>query len=64
MGRLKKLKKIRLHREGTHILVAGLLFFLAINSLVYLSFSVSKCICLWVNGKLLPLPDPYIRRRD
>ncbi len=35
MGRLKKLKKIRIHREGTHILVAGLLFFLAINSLVY-----------------------------
>jgi phosphatidylserine decarboxylase len=38
MGRLKKLKKIRLHREGTHILVAGLLFFLAINSLVYFCF--------------------------
>lgn len=38
MGRLKKLKKIRLHREGTHILVAGLLFFLAINSLVYFYF--------------------------
>ncbi|WP_321519959.1 phosphatidylserine decarboxylase family protein [uncultured Bacteroides sp.] len=35
MGRLKKLKKIRIHREGTHILVAGLLFFLVINSLVY-----------------------------
>lgn len=35
MGRLKKLKKIRIHREGTHILVIGLLFFLVINSLVY-----------------------------
>jgi len=35
MGRLKRLKKIRIHREGTHILVAGLLFFLVINSLVY-----------------------------
>lgn len=35
MGRLKKLKKIRIHREGTHILAIGLLFFLVINSLVY-----------------------------
>lgn len=38
MGRLKKLKKIRIHREGTHILVIGLLFFLVINSLVYYYF--------------------------
>ena len=35
MGRLKKLKKIRIHREGAHILAIGLLFFLVINSLVY-----------------------------
>ncbi|WP_321438442.1 phosphatidylserine decarboxylase family protein [uncultured Bacteroides sp.] len=35
MGRLKKIKKIRIHREGTHILVAGLIFFIAINSLLY-----------------------------
>ncbi len=35
MGRLKKLKKIRIHREVTHILAIGLLFFLVINSLVY-----------------------------
>lgn len=38
MSRLKKLKKIRLHREGTHILVGSCLFFLVINSLVYYYF--------------------------
>lgn len=35
MGRLKKLKKIRIHREGTHILIFGFLALFAINSLVY-----------------------------
>lgn len=38
MSRLKKLKKIRLHREGTHILTGSCLFFLVINSLVYYYF--------------------------
>lgn len=35
MNRLKKLKKIRIHREGTHILVGGILFLLALNALIY-----------------------------
>lgn len=36
--RLKKLKKIRLHHEGTHTLVWGALFFIALNSLIYILF--------------------------
>lgn len=35
MGRLKKLKKIRLHREGTKILIISLLLLLGINLLLY-----------------------------
>ena len=35
MSRLKRLKKIRLHREGTHTLWGGLLLLLAINSAPY-----------------------------
>ena len=35
MSRLKRLKKIRLHREGTHTLWGGLLLLLAINSALY-----------------------------
>ena len=31
MGRLKKLKKIRIHREGTHTLAGSLLLILAVN---------------------------------
>ena len=38
--RLKKLKKIRLHHEGTHTLVWTLCALLALNGLVYLLFSV------------------------
>lgn len=38
MSRLKKLKKIRIHREGTHTLVAGLLLLLALNGIVYCGF--------------------------
>ncbi len=34
MGRLKKLKKIRIHREGTHIL-ASFLLLLLINAALY-----------------------------
>jgi hypothetical protein len=72
MGRLKKLKKIRIHREGTHILAIGLLFFLVINSLVYyyvdcklLFYPLATCkYCyLWINGEFLSLPYPFIRRR-
>lgn len=39
MRRLKRLKKIRLHREGTHTLWGGLLFLLALNGLVYVAFA-------------------------
>ena len=35
MGRLKKLKKIRIHREGTHILWGSLLLLLLINVALY-----------------------------
>mgnify|MGYP003376185636 CR=1 FL=1 len=35
MGRLKKLKKIRIHREGTHILCASFCLLLLINAALY-----------------------------
>ena len=35
MGRLKKLKKIRIHREGTHILWASFLLLLLMNTALY-----------------------------
>lgn len=35
MGRLKKLKKIRLHREGTKILIISLLLLIGVNLLLY-----------------------------
>ncbi|MCD8260544.1 MAG: phosphatidylserine decarboxylase family protein [Bacteroides sp.] len=35
MGRIRKLKKIRIHHEGTQILISSLLFFILINSLLY-----------------------------
>ncbi len=35
MSRLKRLKKIRLHREGTHTLWGGLLLLLLVNSALY-----------------------------
>lgn len=35
MGRLKKLKKIRIHREGTHILTGTLLLLVALNAAFY-----------------------------
>lgn len=38
MGRLKKLKKIRLHREGTKILIASFLLLLCLNLLLYFGF--------------------------
>lgn len=38
MSRLKKLKKIRIHREGTHILWISALLLLAINGLLYWGF--------------------------
>lgn len=35
MNRLKKLKKIRLHREGTHILILSCILLLAVNTLLF-----------------------------
>lgn len=38
MNRLKKLKKIRIHREGTEILIASVFLLLGINALVLWAF--------------------------
>ena len=38
MARLKRLKKIRIHREGTHTLIGGLIFFILLNTLVFYGF--------------------------
>ncbi len=35
MGRLKRLKKIRIHREGTHTLIGSLILLLAVDSALY-----------------------------
>ena len=35
MGRLKRLKKIRIHREGTHTLAGSLVLILAVNTALY-----------------------------
>ena len=35
MGRLKRLKKIRIHREGTHTLTGSFLLLLIINAALY-----------------------------
>lgn len=35
MGRIKRLKKIRLHREGTNTLILGITVWIIINSLTY-----------------------------
>lgn len=36
MSRLKKLKKVRIHHEGTHTLIGSLLLLLALNSALYM----------------------------
>ncbi|MBQ8672909.1 MAG: phosphatidylserine decarboxylase family protein [Bacteroides sp.] len=41
MSRLKKLKKIRIHREGTHTLIGGFLLLLVLNSALY--FALPHC---------------------
>lgn len=38
MSRLKRLKKIRIHREGTHILAVGLALVIAVNAAFYFGF--------------------------
>lgn len=56
MARLKKLKRIRLHREGDHILVAAFILLLAADVLVYwavpcrIVFYVVTLACLAVYG--------------
>lgn len=52
MGRkLNKLKTIRIHREGTHTLIAGAAFFLLFNAVLYyvfeckIPFYISTFIC-------------------
>lgn len=45
MGKIKRLKKIRLHREGTNTLLWGLVALLAVNGLLYFLFK---------DGNLLP----------
>ena len=59
MGRLKKLKKIRIHREGTHTLAGSLLLILAVNAGLYfgleckIPFYVVAVICLVGYGILV-----------
>jgi phosphatidylserine decarboxylase len=59
MGRLKKLKKIRLHREGTHILLGSLLLLLLINAALYWSidckipFYVTAVVSIVVYGLIV-----------
>lgn len=38
MGRLKRLKEIRIHREGTHTLAGSLILLLIINAILYFGF--------------------------
>ena len=57
--RLKKLKKIRLHHEGTHTLVGALCSLLVLNGLLYLLFpsslvfKVALCLSVVVYAVLL-----------
>ena len=39
MGRLKRLKKIRIHHEGTHTLIGGFLVLAVINLALYFGFA-------------------------
>lgn len=50
MSRLKRLKKIRLHREGTRTLWTGLLLLLAVNSLFY--FSIENKVPFYIVGAI------------
>ena len=59
MGRLKKLKKIRLHREGTKILIASLLLIIGVNFLLFigvenkLPFYIVAAVSLIVYGVMV-----------
>ena len=68
LNKIKKIKKIRLHREGTHILVTSALLLLLINAALYWGieckipfyiiafasiFSVVRSVCSAVTRKKL-----------
>ena len=48
MGRIKILKKIRLHREGTNTLVLGLIALLSVNGLLYVLLKDHNLIPFYV----------------
>ena len=50
MGRLKRLKKIRIHREGTHTLIGSLSLLLAVNFALY--FGVECKIPFYIVGTI------------
>ena len=73
MGRLKRLKKIRIHREGTHTLAGSLALILAVNTALYFGleckvpFYVVAVISLIVYGILVNFfrcPHPFVRTRN
>ena len=50
MGRLKRLKKIRIHREGTHTLIGSLLLLLVVNSALY--FGLNNIVPFYIVGAI------------
>lgn len=50
MGRLKRLKKIRIHREGTHTLIGSLLLLLVVNSAIY--FGLNNKVPFYIVGAI------------
>lgn len=50
MGRLKRLKKIRIHREGTHTLIGSLLLLLVVNSALY--FGLNNKVPFYIVGAI------------
>ena len=53
MNRLKKLKKIRLHREGTEILIASALLLAGINALVFWAFDCKILFYLLATASII-----------
>ena len=50
MGRLKRLKKIRIHREGTHTLIGSLVLLLVVNSALY--FGLNNKVPFYIVGAI------------
>lgn len=50
MGRIKRLKKIRIHREGTHTLIGSLLLLLVVNSALY--FGLNNKVPFYIVGAI------------